>query len=69
MISADREFIKVIYELNFKLSDAVLLKYKSSGLPLVTKTVSTWLRNNITSEEKNSREQNEEENDDEYSDD
>lgn len=34
-------------------SDAVLLKYKSSGLHVITKTISTWLRNNITSGERN----------------
>jgi len=33
--------------------DAVLLKYKSSGLHIVTKTISTWLRNNISSKDKN----------------
>lgn len=56
-------FISCLY------SDAVLLKYTSSGLHVVTKTVSTWLKNNISSGEQNSVEQNEEENEDEYSDD
>jgi len=55
--------------------DAVLLKYKSSGLHIVTKTISTWLRNNISSKEKNNEkqnkekdnEENDEQNDKEYS--
>jgi len=45
--------------------DAVLLKYKLSGLHIVTKTISTWLRNNISLKEKNNEKQNKEEDNEE----